>query len=58
MPRLGVRYVVKFYERCDEVWAVSKNSADTLREYGYGKKSISCRNGTDLTEAAARRRRS
>ncbi len=50
IAQLGVRYVVKFYERCDEVWAVSKNSADTLREYGYRKEIHIMPNGTDLTE--------
>lgn len=24
-----------FYNKCDEVWAVSENSAETLRSYGY-----------------------
>lgn len=32
---LGTDAVVAFYNHCDEVWAVSKNSADTLRSYGY-----------------------
>ena len=32
---IGVRYVVNFYEKCDEVWAVTESSADTLRGYGY-----------------------
>lgn len=32
---LGVRYVVDFFDRCDEVWTVSQVAAETLREYGY-----------------------
>jgi glycosyltransferase involved in cell wall biosynthesis len=32
---LGTDIIVRFYDHCDEVWAVSENSADTLRSYGY-----------------------
>ena len=32
---LGTDIIVSFYNHCDEVWAVSENSADTLRSYGY-----------------------
>ncbi len=32
---LGTDLVVKFYEQCDEVWAVSESSAKTLKDYGY-----------------------
>lgn len=32
---IGVRYVVSFYERCDQVWTVSYSSADVLHDYGY-----------------------
>ena len=35
IARMGVRVVVNYYNRCDEVWAVGKNTADVLREYGY-----------------------
>ena len=35
VAKAGVKFVVNFYERCDEVWAVGKNPADVLREYGY-----------------------
>lgn len=31
----GTDVVISFYNHCDEVWAVSENSAETLREYGY-----------------------
>lgn len=33
---LGTDVVVSFYNHCDEVWAVSESSAETLRSYGYG----------------------
>lgn len=32
---IGTDVVVSFYNHCDEVWAVSENSADTLASYGY-----------------------
>ena len=35
IARAGVKLVVSFYNRCDEVWAVGKNTADVLREYGF-----------------------
>jgi len=35
IAKMGIKLVVSFYNRCDEVWAVGKNTADVLREYGY-----------------------
>ena len=35
MARMLTKFVVNFYNRCDEVWAVGKNTADVLRSYGY-----------------------
>lgn len=35
VARMMTKFVVNFYERCDEVWAVGKNTADVLRGYGY-----------------------
>ena len=35
IAKMGVKLVVSFYNRCDEVWAVGRNTADVLREYGY-----------------------
>ncbi len=35
LAKAGVKFVVDFYNRCDEVWAVGKNTADVLHEYGY-----------------------
>ena len=35
IARMGIKLVVSFYNRCDEVWAVGRNTADVLREYGY-----------------------
>ncbi len=35
MARMMTRFVVNFYNRCDEVWAVGKNTAEVLKSYGY-----------------------
>lgn len=59
---IGVKYVVSFYEKCDEVWTVSRNSADTLRSYGYRGDIFIVPNGTpdnrpDPADLAAARER-
>ena len=46
---IAVRFVVNFYEKCDEVWTVSYSSADTLRDYGYDGDIIVLPNGTPDT---------
>ncbi|MBR2699972.1 MAG: glycosyltransferase [Clostridia bacterium] len=51
LAALGTKYVVNFYEKCDEVWAVNESSAQTLRDYGYGGDIRVVCNGTDLAEA-------
>ena len=48
LAEVGVKYVVNFYEKCDEVWAVSASSADTLRGYGYTGDIRIMPNGTDI----------
>ena len=35
MAKVATKFVVNFYNRCDEVWAVGSNTADVLRGYGY-----------------------
>ena len=35
IAKMGVKLVVSFYNRCDEVWAVGSNTAEVLRKYGY-----------------------
>ena len=47
LAHLGVRFVVDFYARCDEVWAVSKSSAEVLRGYGYSGDIVVMENGTE-----------
>ncbi|MCL1964240.1 MAG: glycosyltransferase [Firmicutes bacterium] len=48
LARLGVQRVVAFYSQCDEVWAVSASSGETLREYGYQGEIVVMENGTDI----------
>ena len=48
LAEVGVKYVVNFYDRCDEVWAVSASSAQTLRGYGYRGEVRVMPNGTDI----------
>ena len=38
--------IVNYYDKCDEVWAVSKLSAEVLKEYGYKGESHVMTNGT------------
>ena len=52
LAEVGTKYVVDFYEKCDEVWAVSASSAETLRSYGYQGWIRVMTNGTDLTPLA------
>ncbi len=38
--------IVNYYDKCDEVWTVSKLSAEVLKEYGYKGESHVMTNGT------------
>ncbi|MEG1525450.1 MAG: glycosyltransferase [Clostridia bacterium] len=46
LANIGVRYIISFYERCDEVWTVSQSSAETLSDYGYRGDVVVMPNGT------------
>ncbi len=48
LAEVGVKMVADFYEKCDEVWAVSENSAEALRSYGYKGAITIMRNGTEI----------
>lgn len=48
MAQLGVKFVVNFYERCDEVWAVGKETAKVLESYGYRGDIHVMPNGTNI----------
>ena len=43
-----LRYIVHFYNKCDEVWAVSNAAAEMLRSYGYKKEIRVMTNGIDF----------
>ncbi len=53
IAKMGVKLVVSFYNRCDEVWAVGKNTADVLREYGYEGEIQVMPNGATMRTASA-----
>lgn len=46
---IAMRFTMRFFNRCDEVWAVSNATANTLRSYGYKKDIFIARNGTAFT---------
>ena len=48
LASLGTNFVVDFYNKCDEVWAVNEKTADVLREYGYKKDIVVMPNGTNI----------
>lgn len=48
LASLGSRFVANFYARCDEVWTVSENAADTLRSYGYRGAVVVVQNGSEM----------
>ena len=43
------KQIVKLYESCDEVWACSEETGETLRSYGYSKPYHVMPNGTDVS---------
>lgn len=43
--------VVAFYNKCDEVWAVSESTAEVLYSYGYKKKIHVMPNGVEIRQA-------
>lgn len=47
---IGTDVIVKFYDKCDEVWTVSENSAETLKSYGYKKEIHVIQNGMDIKD--------
>ena len=52
LARMGVKIVVNYYNRCDEVWAVGANTADVLRSYGYEGEVQVMPNGATLRSAS------
>ena len=50
LASLGSRFVAEFYKRCDEVWTVSEDAAETLADYGYKGEISIVQNGTEIRE--------
>lgn len=50
LAKFGTDVLVNFYNKCDEVWTVSENSAETLREYGYEREITVIQNGMDIKD--------
>jgi len=42
-----VQYIVRFFEQCDEVWAVNRQTGEVLKSYGYRGDVVVMPNGTD-----------
>ena len=45
---LVVKYILSFYNSCDEVWAVNESTGQVLREYGYKGPMAVMPNGSDI----------
>ncbi len=48
LASLGSRFVADFYGRCDEVWTVSEDAAETLHSYGYKGSIAIVQNGSEM----------
>lgn len=53
LSKLGVKFVVEFFSKCDQVWAVSHATADVLRDYGYRGVIEVVENGSNRKEPSA-----
>lgn len=51
VARSLLKQVVVFFEKCDEVWAVSDATATVLQSYGYTKKPVVMQNGVSIQKA-------
>ena len=51
LAKAGVKFVVDFYSRCDEVWAVGQATADVLHSYGFEGPIQVMPNGVNLRDA-------
>lgn len=50
LAKTGSRMIADFFSQCDEVWAVSEGTGETLKEYGYKGDIIVMPNGTNKRE--------
>jgi len=49
IAKMVTNQTVKVYENCDEVWACSEETGETLRSYGFTKPYFVMPNGTDVS---------
>ena len=49
IAKMVTNQIVKVFESCDEVWACSEETGETLRSYGYSKPYHVMPNGTDVS---------
>ena len=54
IAKMGIRLVVSFYNRCDEVWAVGSTTAEVLRGYGFEGTIQVMPNGATMRSASPR----
>ncbi|HAN21486.1 MAG TPA: glycosyl transferase [Clostridiales bacterium] len=47
LSKTGVKYVLDFYNSCDEVWAVNNATGQVLHDYGFKGEIIIMPNGTN-----------
>lgn len=48
LSKIGNRFVIDSFSKCDQVWVVSRSSAEILRGYGFKGTIEVVENGTDL----------
>lgn len=47
IAKIGSKSTADFFSKCDEVWAVSEGTGETLREYGYKGEIVVMPNGSN-----------
>lgn len=47
LAKAVVKYIVNFFDTCDEVWAVNRQTGEVLKSYGYRGEIVVMPNGTD-----------
>jgi 1,2-diacylglycerol 3-alpha-glucosyltransferase len=47
LAKAVIQYIVRFYNTCDEVWAVNRQTGEVLQSYGYRGNIVVMPNGTD-----------
>ncbi|HNW87027.1 MAG TPA: glycosyltransferase [Candidatus Limiplasma sp.] len=57
LAEMGVRFVVDFFDTCDEVWAVNDKTAEVLKSYGYRGEIVTMPNGTNRLNLSEQDRR-